>query len=158
MNKKIGFIVVSILLLVTVLFSNPLTFAQDEWDYCTIYAYGTFSVEPTEYGFTFITATPPTGSEIPNTVSVVRYFSEENYTNNLLPGDSVQISVFGVVVDIMDFAQSSEPDHFIITYEGEARYLRLNQENIPEFPPFLIVPMFMTATLLAIIYRKKRSK
>jgi hypothetical protein len=49
----------------------------------------------------------------------------------------------------------SEPDHFTITFEGEARYVRLNKVDIPEFPPIIIVPLFMTATLLALIYRRK---
>ena len=32
-----------------------------------------------------------------------------------------------------------------------------NQRNIPEFPPILAVPLFIAATLLAIIYRRKRT-
>jgi len=156
LSKKICFLGFSTLVLIIAFLIVSLTFAQDEWDYCTISAYGTFLEEPGEYGFTFITADPPTGSEIPNTIYVVRYSSGENYTNTLSSGDRVQVSILDAVVDIMDFTETSEPDHFIITFEGEARYVRLNQVDIPEFPPILIVPLFMTATLLALIYRRKR--
>ena len=157
MNEKRNFVFVSTLIIVIVSVLTSSALAQMEWDYCTISAYGTFAELPTEYGFAFITATPPTGSDIPNTIYVIKYSSGENYTNNLIPGDRVQVSILDANVDTMEFNPASEADHFTITFAGEARTATLNEQTIPEFSPILIAPLFMTATILAIIYRKKRS-
>jgi len=157
LNKKIVFAIASILVFTVVFLSVPLTLAQDEWDYCLILAYGTNVDETGTAGFVFTVAAPPTGLEIPNTVSVVRDSSGENYTNSLSPGDEVTVSYLDKRVDTMDFASATEANHFVITYEGEARSVTINRRQIPEFSSILILPMFIGATLLAIIYRRKKA-
>jgi hypothetical protein len=161
MNKKIGFIVVSTLFLVIVLFNASLTLAQpDIWDYVNLSAYGTSVNDESETSFNFIVATPPTGSEITNTIYVERTsgLPVENYTRQLLPGETINLVHSRVDVPIVrSVTPASEPDHFNILFEGQARYVQIEGIWIPEFPTILIVPLFMTATLLALIYRRKRT-
>ena len=57
----------------------------------------------------------------------------------------------------MDFASASEANHFIITYEGESRSVTINRRQIPELSLVLMLPMFIGATLLALIYSRKRT-
>ena len=161
MNKKIGFIVASSLFLVFVLFNASLTLAQpDIWDYVNVSGYGTLVGEEGETSFRFIVVTPPAGSEITNTAYVERTsgLPVENYTRPLLPGEEIYIVHSRVDVPIVrSITPASEPDHFNILFEGQARYVQIDSIWIPEFPTILIVPLFMTATLLAIIYRRKRT-
>ena len=51
---------------------------------------------------------------------------------------------------------AEEDGYYTFVYEGTAR-IEINSQFIPEFPAFLVIPMFMAATLLAIFYNKKRS-
>ncbi|MCJ7614191.1 hypothetical protein MUO71_05445 [Candidatus Bathyarchaeota archaeon] len=157
MKLKIGFIVASTLFLVIALFNAPLTFAQvGLWDSCQILAYGTNIEEDHEVGsFSFIAAVPPTGSEITNSIAVMDYDSGENYTIILSEGDIVLV-IYDTVIS-MNIEVASEADHYTILFEGSADYVSINSAVIPEFPTILIIPMFMTATLLAIIYRRKRT-
>jgi hypothetical protein len=157
MNRKIKFATFSVLILVLVLYCIPISFAQNEWDYCIISAYGTNLVEgeTSPQSFKFTVVVPPTGMEIPNTISLERG-TEENYTYDLLPDDEVDLNYIDAEIDTYSFVQSSETDHFIILYEGEARTLRVNRQVIPEFSSILVAPLFLAVTLLAIIYRRKR--
>jgi hypothetical protein len=157
MNRKIKFATFSVLILVLVLYCIPISFAQNEWDYCIISAYGTNLVEgeTSPQSFKFTVVAPPTGMEIPNTISLERG-TEENYTYDLLPDDEVDLNYIDAEIDTYSFVQSSETDHFIILYEGEARTLRVNRQVIPEFSSILVAPLFLAVTLLAIIYRRKR--
>jgi len=158
-NKKIGFIVAYSLFLVIVLLNAPFTFAQEKaWDWCQVSAYGTELVEsePPVGGFTFVVVAPPSGLEIPNTVWLMNYDSTENYTETLSPGDELQVNIMDFPIFTYNFTAAEEPDHYILFFEGEAGPVRINREIIPEFPPILIVPLFMTATLLALVYRRKR--
>jgi hypothetical protein len=160
MNKKIGFIVVSTLFLVIVLFNASLTLAQPNiWDYVAVSGYGTLVGEEGETNFRFIVATPPTGSEITNTVYVQRNSAPvENYTRPLLPGEEIYLTHSRVDVPIVrSITPASEPDHFNIVFEGQARYIQVDAAYIPEFPTILIIPMFMMATLLALVYRRRRA-
>ena len=163
MNKKIGFSVVSTLLLVTALMCVPLTFAQGTyWDYAKISAYGTnvdffeTSTSNTQR-IAFTVVTPPSGSEITNMIDVMDTDSGENYTINLSVGQRVEVNyqMANPIHNSQEPAEQSE--HYIIYYEGSVSGITINAVNIPEFPPILIVPLFMTATLLAILYRRKRT-
>jgi len=159
MKKKIGFAVVSSLFLVIALFNVPLMFAQSiSWDLCQISAYGTTLVEgdPVPEQFSFIVVAPPSGSEITNTLYVLNEDSGENYTKNLSPGDFVNV-IYLDSSPTMSIIAASEPNHFMISYDGDVYNLALNNVAIPEFSPILIVPMFIAATLLALVYRRKRT-
>jgi len=159
MNKKIGLIVSMILFLVIALFSSPLTFAQSAgWAEVQISAYGTNLVEgdPVPETFSFTVVVPPSGSEITNTVYVLNEDTGENYTKTLAPGDIVVASYIGMSPQV-SIINAAEPDHYIISYDGEATGVSINSTYIPEFSPILIVPMFIAATLLAIFYRRKRT-
>ncbi|MBT8172181.1 hypothetical protein KJN74_04860 [Candidatus Bathyarchaeota archaeon] len=160
MNKKMLFCIVSTLFLVIALFSAPLTYAQRHWDYCEVSAYVTnlelFGTGDLYY-INFNTATPPTGSEITNTIYVINYDTGENYTKNLGVGDFVSVRYDNFVPDTNILLPAGDSVHTTIYFEGEVVNVDLNYTSIPEFSPILIVPMFITATLLAIIYRRKRT-
>ena len=158
MNKKIGLVVFTILLGIA-LFNTPLMFAQSQdWDSCEISAYGTNLVEgdpvPEQFGFTVVA--PPSGSEITNTIYVLNEDTGENYTKTLSPGDLVNV-VYLDTIPSLSINPASEPNHWIISYDGEVSNLTVDGSYIPEFSPILIVPMFMAATILAIVYRRKRT-
>ncbi len=163
MNKKIRFIVASTLFLVTALMCVPLTFAQGTyWDYAKISAYGTnvdfFETSTTNterYAFTVVV--PPSGSEITNMIEVMDNDSGENYTINLSVGQRVEVNyqLANPIHNTQELAEQSE--HYIIYYEGPVSGITINAINIPEFPPILILPLFMTATLLALVYRRKKT-
>ena len=154
MSKKIVFVVASTLFLVVALFSTPLTFAQLPFEYCRIEAYGTLTNDG-DNAFVFSAAVPPAGSEIPNSIVTVNYDPYENYTDNIPPG--AEVIVFVTDTTTKTFNPASEPDHYTIFFEGSVSWVTVNSETIPEFPPILIIPMFITATALAIIYRRKRT-
>ena len=159
MNKKVILIVFTTLFLVIAIFSTPLTFAQlRHWDYCKVSAYGTnFSEEEidTIVRFYFNAISPPAGSEITNTIYVINYDTGENYTKNLEVGDYVVVRYD----DYSPLVYEMTPDvnGVTIRFEGEVFNTGLNNTPIPEFSPILIVPMFITATLLALAYRRKRT-
>lgn len=157
MNKKIGVIVVSFLFTIT-LINIPLILAQFEiWDSVKVSAYGTNvdSQQTTFNSLSFTVVAQPQGSEILNMINASRD-NGENAIRNLLPGDVV--SILYEDATILDLTAASEPDHFSIIFEGSAQYVQINSANIPEFQPILIVPLFMAITILAIIYRTKRTK
>lgn len=156
MNRKILFTILSILVIGIALLSFPLSFAQNEWDWCIISAYGTNLVEgeTSPQSFKFTVVTPPTGVESTNTIYLERG-TEENYTYDLFPGDEVDLNYIDAEVDTYSFVESSEANHFVILYEGEARTITVNRQSIPEFSSIFIVPVFMVATLLAFFYRRK---
>jgi len=158
MSKKIGFVVASTGFLVIALFNTPMLFAQISWDVVQISAYGTDLVQGDTIAeqLSFIVVAPPPGSEITNTMYVLNEDSGENYTKTLSPGDFVGITYIDYSPSIETTA-GSEPNHWIISYDGGARSARINYTDIPEFSPILIVPMFIAATLLALVYRRKRT-
>ena len=70
-----------------------------------------------------------------------------------------------MIVTWLDMAPSaytildgSEPNYKFINFEGRVWVATVNGTQIPEFPAILIAPLFMAATLLALVYRKKRMK
>ncbi len=159
MNKKIGFVVAFTLFLVVALFNVPLTFAQ-HWDDCKVSAYGTYLIEM-KVGkiswFEFKVVSPPAGSEITNTIYVINYSIFETYTKNLEAGDYVIVRYDDFTPDIIEITTASDGLHYSIYFEGEVGVITINAVFVPEFSPMLIVPMFITATALAIIYRRKRT-
>jgi hypothetical protein len=162
MNKKIGLIVGSTIFLVITLFTAPIAFAQQvHWDYCKVSAYGTGVLEEDIAGIirvTFNVAAPPSGSNITNTYEVMELGTGLNYTDQLTIGEEVRIRFDNPISPIkytIDY--DTNPIYCTIYYEGEVTTLRINGIHIPEFPTILAVPLFMTATLLALIYRRKRS-
>jgi len=160
-NKKIGLLSISILILVIAFVNVTSTFAQVHWDYCKLSAYGTNVAEEVigEIERTvFNVVEPPTGSDITNTVEVTDYATGENYSLNLPVGISVTIRYEGINPINYTMVPASESNHYIIYYEGEVVRVAIAGTDVPEFPPILIVPLFMTATLLALIYRRKRMK
>jgi len=162
MNKKIGLIVSMTLFLIIALFSAPLTFAQDSipWDYCIISAYGTDVIEEqvgTILRTDFIVAVLPSGSNITNTIYVMNYDTGENYTKNLSAGQEVRIRYDDLVPDKFSILAGEDPGHSIIYFEGAVVRVRINTIDVPEFPAFLVIPMFIAATLLALVYRRKRT-
>ena len=158
MEKKIGFIAISTLIIITTLFCIQLTFAQ-YWHSVKVNAYGTNFLENNLGGASleFRVVEPPSGLEIPNTICGINIESGENCTVNLLPDQNVIVTFSNMAVDHLSIEEGPESGNYIISYEGEAGWLMVNGADIPEFPPILIVPLFMTATLLAIIYRRKRT-
>ena len=162
MNKKIGLSVASALFLVTAFMCVPFTFAQREWDYAKVSAYGTYyddfltSTTNTER-FEFTVAVPPSGSEITNTVEVRDNDSGENYTITLQIGNVVRVDYQNTSPLVNRVDQTPGSLNYIIDYEGDVASITINAIDIPEFPSILLVPLFMTVTLLAIIYRRKRT-
>jgi len=67
-----------------------------------------------------------------------------------------------LLIEGVDYARTNNGTHysFHITYIHTAHTLRIvGTEAIPEFPLLIILPLFMIATLLAVIvYRRKHSK
>ena len=154
-----GFIIFSILLLAINWLNVQLAFAQIHWDYCKVSAYGNnfddFQTSGLSERFQFSVVAPPSGSDISNTVEVMNYETSENYTKNLSVGDIVLIRYDNINPINLTIESASEPLHHVFYYEGEVYRVRINYDDVPEFPPFLIAPLFMTATLLAILYRRK---
>ncbi len=162
MNKKIGSFIAFSFLLIIVLSCVPLIFSQQDeaWDWCIVSAYGTdFEESGSPVGsFSFTAATPPAGSDITNTVSVSMDETGENHSVTLNSGEQLLVSFLGASPSVYSINPGSEPDHYIINYEGWGRYVRINGIPIPEFSPIFIVPLFIGSTLLALVYRKKRTK
>jgi hypothetical protein len=146
-NKRIGFVVVSTLFLFVVL-SIPLAFPQP-WDTCVV------NVQATAYSFcgpgenfAFEVIAPQAGT--PNTIVVTG--TTGNYTMNLDPGDLITISLGGITQDLITYDQNS--GHLM--YEGMADSVTVNELEIPEFSSFLIVPLFVIASLLAVIVLRRK--
>ena len=162
MNKKIGLLFFCTLFLVTALVCVPLTLAQIRWDYCKVDAYGTNlndysdSTTNTER-FSFTVATPPAGSEITNTIEVRNNDGSGNFTETLEFGQTILVDYLNSVPSRNNVDPAAESNYFIIDYEGEVSSVTINSVDIPEFSTILIVPMFIAATLLAMVYRRKRT-
>jgi hypothetical protein len=159
-NKTNQFTIASLFILVTAFMSIPITLAQTEWDYCKISAYGTglddYSTSTSNQDrLAFTVVEPPSGSNITNTVEVKDNASGENYTINLAVGERVYIDYQYRIVTENYQTPTSDPDTLIIFYEGEVAQVTINNIDVPEFPIILIVPLFMAATLMAIVYRRK---
>ena len=157
MNVKIGLSVACTMFLVIVLFNVPLMFAQERtWELCQISAYGTEVEDEFEVSLVRFTAVvPPTGSEITNTIKVMDSDTGENITINLSDGDRVSLNYEDVI--FKNIMVAPVENHYSIYYEGGATFISINSAEIPEFASIVIIPMFMIATLVALVYRRKRS-
>ena len=162
MNKKKLFFFSSILILAVTFVYSPVTFAQElrYWDSCKVSAYG-FGFTEMETGeirsISFNVAAPPSGSDITNTLEVMDYVTGENYSATLSPGDAIVIRYDNYPPLNYTATPAAESGHYIIYFEGPVVNVTIGGAVVPEFPPILAVPLFMTATLLAIIYRRKRT-
>ena len=158
-KKKIRILFTLSFFLIMILASLPLIFSQqdEEWDWCIVSAYGiNFEESGDPVGsFSFIAAPPPAGSDITNTVAVTNDETGENHNVTLNSGDQLLVSFLGSSPSLYSINPGSEPDHYIIRYEGWGRYVRINGISIPEFSPILFVPLFIALTLLVIIHRRK---
>ena len=160
MNRKTKFIVISILFIFPILSTASITFGQRSWNYCKIDAYGTnlndysdSSTNQERYAFTV--ATPPAGSDITNTIEVADFGTGENFTENLSPGEVVYFNYQYTNFEINNVTAAGS-GFWTIEYLGDITEITINNVEIPEFSSIIILPLFIAATLLAIIYRKKR--
>ena len=161
MKKILRFACVATLIFVVGSFAFSLTFAQQEWwDYVTVSVYGNEYDDLAGYSFfsgcQFTVRTPPSGSEITNTVYVLDDETGENYTETLSAGDIFYLRWDNYSPIVNEINEAEEDGYYTFVYEGTAR-IEINSQFIPEFPAFLVIPMFMAATLLAIFFNKKRS-
>ena len=159
MNKKTVFFFTSLLIVAFSIIYLPLTNAQAPWYSVKVSAYAYNLIENNLGGASleFTVADPPSGLEISNTISAINSATDENFTVNLTPGDSITVTYTGnTYVDHVTITDGSESNYYIIDYEGEAGWLLVNGADVPEFQPILIAPLFIAATLLALIYRKKQ--
>ena len=160
MDKKIAQVLVTLLFLIIVVLNSSITLAQSpSWDWVELSAYWNNFVEgdPVPEAFRFNIVTPPTGSEITNTIYVMNN-DGENYTKILSPGDLISLVHLDCYFDERRFDPATEEGHYIINYEGEASNLTLDGSYIPEFSSIILVPLFIIITLLATIYKRKRPK
>ena len=159
MKRKIRITIFCTLDLFILLFNTPLTFAQI-FDSVQMSVYATNLIVNNLAGASleFNVAVPPEGSEITNSISARRISNGENCYVDLLPGDEVLLTYANMLVENITVVESSETNYFIIYYEGEAGWLWVNATEIPEFSTILLVPLFITITLLASIYKRKRIK
>ena len=154
---SLGFMLVIILVVI------PLTIAQG-WVDVKISAYGTAVYTPyAEHisgGATmeFTVVAPPEGLDVANSISACDPQTGEICTQNLQPGDYVYIGVPKLGVDSCTIEECSESQHYLINFEGQASMLLVNATIIPEFPIALMIPFFILATLLALIYRNKHKR
>ena len=141
------------------MFYIPFTSAQIPWDYCKVSAYAT-NVEYEEVRnivrYTFLVAEPPSGSNITNTIYVMNYETGENYTKNVPIGSIVRIRYDDIIPDICSVTLAEDSRYSIVYYEGAVVRVMINSVDVPEFSTILVIPLFMTATLLAILYKRKR--
>jgi len=139
----------------------PLTFAAYNyagWESVKVTAYGTDLVEnnPNPEMFSFIVATPPQGSEISNLISATLSNSFGWETNRtLLPKDFVSIDYLNKSIVDLNLTESSEPGYFFIIFEGDANSVTINTSQIPEFPSWTILPIFLVTTLCALVIKKR---
>lgn len=159
MKRKTGFSVVFAFFIVTALLCFPLTFAQRDWDYARVSVYETyfddFSTSTTNNErYEFTVATPPSGSEITNTIEVRDNGTGENYTEILPIGVVVRVNYQNSNPTKNNVDQDPGTQNYIIDYEGEVESITINAVEIPEFSSIILVPLFIAVTLLAIIYKR----
>lgn len=159
MKRKIVFMIASSCFLLIVLFNLPLTFAQTvptPLDYVKVSAYGVELEEdfPNVGSFVFTVANLPPGSEILNSIEVSH--SGENSTINLSQGDRVSLIYSGRDVISISLLPATEPDHFVILYEGQTLSLQINADYIPEFPSFLLMFLALIGIGVAGTFYKKK--
>ncbi len=159
LNKKIGFIILSILVFAITSLHVSLVLGQSPWYSVKVSAYGTNLIEDNLGGgsLEFTVADPPTGVEVTNTISGILSENDQNYSVNLTPGENIIVTFggSGYVVDRNSIVAGPDAGCYIIEYEGDAGWLMVNGTNIPEFSPILIAPLFIAVTLLALFYRRK---
>ena len=161
MNRKTKFIFISTLCICTLLFNASLTFGQRSWNYCKIDAYGTnlnnYSDSSTnQERYEFTVASPPAGSDISNTIEVADFGTGENFTETLSPGQVVYFNYQYTNFEINNVT-AAESGFWTIEYLGDITEITINNVDIPEFSSIIILPLFITVTLLAIIYKRKRT-
>jgi len=150
MNRKIIFVVASTLLVLLVLFT-PFAFAQS-WSYCYLSAPGTeITIDEANGFFSFTVKYGEPGA--PSRVELSNSSNSAFFERNFEVGDTVFVSYSGFQAEDLDVSPQDQ-----LTYEGQVDSVTLNAVVIPEFPSFLILPLFMMATLLAaIVYGRKRT-
>ena len=145
MNKRIGFVVASTLFLFVVL-SIPLAFTQP-WTNVDINAQG-LDFTADETGFRFWVIEPVSGT--PNVIEVSGTAGDYNWY--VVLNDYVVVSKTGFDIGTVSF--SADSGH--VVYSGPADSVTINAVEIPEFSSFLIVPLFVIASLLVVIVLRRK--
>lgn len=161
-NKKTRFLF-STFLIGLAFMSFSIVLAPTEWDTCIISAY-TVAASFDDYStstsnqdrFEFTVANPPEGSNITNTLFVMDSGSGENYTINLEEGQRIYVNYQTWNPSVNTQTPAEDSDYLNILYDGGVLEVQINRVDVPEFSPILIAPMFVIATLLAIIYRRRQ--
>ena len=158
-KKKMFFISLLLSLTITFIFSS-LVFAQVMrfWDNCKVSAYG-YNFAEMETGeirsISFNVGTPPTGSDIPNTLEVTDYVTGENHSITLSIDDPIIIRYDSYPPITNTATPGEDSSHYIINFEGAVVNVTIRGDVVPEFPPILIVPLFIISTLIVLIFRRK---
>jgi hypothetical protein len=145
MHKKIGFVVASTLFLIVVL-STTLAFGQT-YDYVEIDTNAEDLVRDYQNGILNFTVIEPfPGYEATITATA----GQQTYTWDLEVDDKVELRYSLLSQDDITFSATH------LVYQGPADSVTINAVEIPEFSSFLILPLFMMATLLgAVVLRRK---
>ena len=157
MNNKIGAFLISAIALFALLTSACIVFAQP-YDWCIVVAYGTDLVVDETNGFFSFTAYPDMAPDMANWI-VATEVGGDPVEINLSTGDEVVVSYHDFVdSDLIRTEDPHAPGYYRMWYQDLADSVTMNSVEIPEFPMFLILPIFMTATLLtALFFRRKHS-
>ena len=153
MKLKINTLAIFALTLVIVLSHTHTVLAQN-YDWCDILAYVTDLVNENEI-LSFTVLDPPVDSGITNELHAE--INDEDVEFPISPGDTVVVNYQDVEVTISNLIPHITEGTYVVTWSGEANSVTINAVEIPEFPSFLTIPLFISATLLAVIvFRRKQ--
>lgn len=150
MKRKFVFVLLVVCLSVPVAYSQEV-FAQN-YQLVIVTAYGRDIIDDPANGILSFTVVESSGESSQVAIDV-----EKDGTHDILeefsPGDTVTVTYDPsyLVVNKFFIPDPQNPPNQRIIWEGEADSVTINSIEIPEFPVFLIPPIFLMATLLAIV-------